>query len=58
MTAATKKVVPETEETVSTTVRFPKSLLKDLKQFCLDEETTIQAAITQSVRDLLKKRGK
>jgi hypothetical protein len=48
----------EQEPVVKTSVRLPKSIHKELKQFCLDNETTEVQAITEAVTEYIRSRRK
>jgi hypothetical protein len=43
---------------VKTTWLLPKSLLKQLKQYALDSESTVTAIIIQACTEFLAKKGK
>lgn len=44
----------EDEPVVKTSVRLPKSIHRELKQFCLDSEKTEVQAITEAVVEYIR----
>ncbi|MDQ6863049.1 MAG: hypothetical protein M3044_04425 [Thermoproteota archaeon] len=52
-------IVTATEGTeIKTTLRMPKSLIKQLKQYALDNDTTLTAIVIEGCNEFLTKRKK
>jgi hypothetical protein len=56
MASATKPDVSDDRATIS--VRLSREQLKRVKQFALDEETTIQDLAVRGLSELLKQKGR
>ena len=55
MTKSSPKSTENKEPIVRTNISFPKSLHKQVKQYALDGEITINALVLKAVRKYIKK---